>query len=292
MKSQYDTYDLFKATDEHLTRKTFDKPSSGYFYPSEASVVLTDEFGDRKVEGGCMRSSYFRLSDEYEGSPHDARSEWIFMMGNKVEDSLTSYWKEMGLWHANSVKFVDTENHVSGELDVILVEPPDGQLYGVEVKSFYGYHAEKEIMGGYKTSGFPKMGQLLQTLVYLNYWEDKGLPFFRMAYFARDSVKRRTFKIELHHEGDIKYPKVDGVVVRSFTINDILDRYKKLKNHVETNTIPPNDYELQYSDAKIQDYLAKKKVSASGYEKWKKGKQAHLGDWNCNYCNFKNICWS
>lgn len=294
MKSDYDNYDLFGHLDEHITRKQFEKPSSNGFYPSEASVVLTDEHGDKKVEGGCLRASYFRLSKEFEGLPHDARTEWIFMMGKTVEGELINYWKEMGVWKANNVKFFDAENNISGELDTILVEPGTGQMYGVEVKTFYGYHAEKELMGNYKQQGFPKMSQLLQTLVYVNHWESRGLPYFRMAYFGRDSVKRRTFKIELHHEGAIKYPKVDGVVVRSFTMNDVLARFKELKQYMDTKTIPPGDYELQYSDAKIEDYYAKGKISKSAYESWKKGKlgkHEYVGDWNCNYCKYKNVCW-
>jgi hypothetical protein len=294
MKNSYDDYDLFAHLDEHITRQRFERVPSPYFYPSEASVVLTDEHGDRVVEGGCLRASYFRLSQEFQGTPNDARSEWIFMMGKAVEEELVRYWKEMGVWKDNNVKFLDEQNHISGELDAILVEPGTGQMYGVEVKTFYGYHAEKEIMGNFKNDGFPKMGQLLQTLVYLNYWEKRGLPYFRMVYFARDSVKRRTFKVELHHEGDITYPKVDGVVIRSFTMNDVLARYKELKHYIETKTIPPADYELQYSDEKIEDFFKKGKVSKTDYEAFKKGKlkpHENIGDWNCSYCKFKNICW-
>lgn len=294
MKSSYDNYDLFGHLDEHMTRKRIEQPSSGFFYPSEASVKLIDEHGDLKTEGGCLRAAYFRLSDEFKGLPHEPRTEWIFMQGKIIEQALIDKWKEMGVWRDNNVKFVDHDNHISGELDVVLSEPGSGQIYGVEVKTFYGYHAEKEILGNFKNPGFPKMSQLLQTLVYLNYWENRGIPFFRMAYFARDSVKRRSFKIELHHEGNITYPKVDGQVIRSFTINDILARYKDLKHYIDTKTIPPGDYELQYSDAKIEDYFAKGKVSKTDYESWKKGKlkpYENIGDWNCSYCKFKNICW-
>lgn len=294
MKSTYDHYDLFAHTDDHVTRPKFGGQPSKYFYPSEASVKLTDEHGDSVTEGGCLRASYFRLSGEFEGIPHDARTEYIFMQGKSVESDLVSLWKEMGIWVANNIKFIDQNNNISGELDAVLAEPETGQLYGVEVKSFYGYHAEKEIMGNFKKSGFPKMSQLLQTLVYLNYWHDKGLPYFRMVYFARDSVKRRTFKIELHKEGNIIYPKVEGQVIRSFTVNQVLDRYKQLQQYVDSKTIPPNDYELQYSDAKIEDYYKKGKVSKTDYEAYKKGKLAkyeYVGDWNCSYCKFKNVCW-
>ncbi len=289
-----DSYDLFEATDTHLTRPKFNARREQRFYPSEASVQIHDEHGDLVTHGGCLRASYFRLSGEFEGTPHDARSEFIFAQGNFVEDMLVRLWKEMGVWVANSVKFVDYENNISGELDAILAEPPSGQLYGVEVKSFYGYFAERELFGNRSVKAFPKMGQLLQTLIYLNHFEER-LPFFRMAYFARDSVKRRTFKIELHHEGNMKFPVVEGEIVRTFTIEDIMDRYKQLRTHLDTKTVPPNDFELHFADAKIEDYRVKGKVAKTKYEAWKAGRlKSHekIGDWQCNYCRYKETCWS
>lgn len=288
-----DTYDLFQATDLHLTRPKFKAERERRFYPSEASVQVYDSFGDLVTHGGCLRASYFRLSGEFEGTPYDARTEFIFLQGKAVEEMLVALWKEMGVWVDNNVKFVDLENNISGELDAILAEPPSGQLYGVEVKSFYGYFAERELFGNKRVKGFPKMGQLLQTLIYLNHFEDR-LPFFRMVYFGRDSVKRRTFKIELHHEGENKYPKVDGEVVRTFTMKDVLARYKLLQQHVDTKTVPTNDFELQYPDSKIEDYHSKGKVAKTKYEAWKKGKlkkHENIGDWQCSYCRYKETCW-
>lgn len=294
MKTKADSYDLFEHMDRHMVRPRFKAARSAYFYPSEASVVLTDQHGDRKVEGKCLRAAYFRLSGEFEGTPNEARSEYIFMAGSSVENNLVEIWKQMGVWVANSVKFVDEDNHISGELDAILCQPPDGQLYGVEVKSFYGYHAEKEILGNKYQKGFPKMPHLLQTLVYLNYFHDKGLPFFRIVYFDRGGCKRRTFLVELEKEGDIIYPKVEGEVIRSFTVNDILARYRDLKQHIETGNIPPTDFELRYPDAKIEDFYKKGKVAKTKYEKWKKGKLGpyeKIGDWECSYCQYKETCW-
>lgn len=291
--AQYDQYDLFAETDKHITRPKFLEQPSTHFYPSEASVVIHDEHGDKVVHGGCLRASYFRLSGDFEGQPYDARSEYIFMQGKDVETSLIALWKEMGIWVDNNVKFFDEENNISGELDIILCEPPHGQLYGVEVKSFYGYMAEKDIMGNKYQKGFPKMNQLLQTLVYLNHFKDR-LPYFRMAYFARDSVKRRTFKIELEQEGEILYPKVEGDVIRSFSIQDILARYKELSHYLDTQVVPPNDFELQYNDSKIEDFFKKGKIAKTKYQKWqtkKLGPYEQIGDWQCSYCKYKDVCW-
>lgn len=294
MKTQFDHYDLWDHMDQHMVRPKFKATRSRHLYPSEASVKIIDAHGDEKVEGKCMRAAYFRLSGDHEGTPYSARTEYIFMQGNSVESNLVAIWKEMGVWVANSVRFVDHENDVSGELDAVLAEPETGQLYGVEVKSFYGYFAEKEIFGNKSQKGFPKMPHLLQTLVYLNYFKNKGLPYFRIVYFDRGGDKRCTFKIELHREGNITYPKVEGTVIRSFTVNDILARYQELRQYVETNTVPGTDFELRYPDAKVEDFWKKGKVAKTKYEAWKKGKlkaNEKIGDWECNYCNYKDTCW-
>lgn len=294
MKSNYDNYNLFDHTDEHLTRPKFKASRSKHFYPSEASVKVTDEFDDIITYGGCLRAAYFRLNDEFTGAPYEARTEYIFAQGKLIEEYLVNIWKEMGVWVANNIKFMDEENNISGELDVILSEPPNGQLYIGEVKTFYGYHAKKELFGNFKTKGFPKMSQLLQLLIYLNFFKDKGLPYGRLIYFARDSVDRKTFKVELQENGDKTYPKVDGEIVTSFTIQDVIGRYKELQEYLLHNTIPPNDFELQYSDEKIEDFYKKGKVGKTKYTDWKNKKlkkYEYIGDWNCRYCKFKEICW-
>lgn len=292
MKTQYDSYDLFDHVDTHLTRPKFQTEREKRFYPSEASVEYHDEHGDKVIQGGCLRSSYYRLKGGFEGIPHDARTQFIFIQGNMVEDMMIKLWKEMGVWKDNNVKFIDKEHNISGEMDALLIEP-DGTEYGVEVKSFYGYFAEKEIFGNKSTLGKPKLPQLLQTLIYLYNFRDR-LPYFRMVYFGRDSVKRRTFKIELEQEGDIFYPKVDGVVWRSFSMNDIFDRYKRLQEHLDNNVIPDRDYDLHFSDAKIQDFFTKGKVAKTKYEKWQKGRLGQhevIGDWQCSYCKYKDTCY-
>ena len=105
----YDNYDLFAHLDEHVTRTEFRAKTSNRFYPSEASVKIIDSDGDDRILGGCMRQSYFRLSGEFQGTPHNARAEWIFIQGKTVEDFLIEQLKQAGMWHANSIRFTNFE---------------------------------------------------------------------------------------------------------------------------------------------------------------------------------------
>ncbi len=288
-----DHYNLFEHADQFVTREKFTpERDRSHFYPSEASVKYYDEHGDLTVAGTCQRAAYFRIVGGYEKAPFDAYTEWIFKMGNEVEKMLTNTFKEMGIWVDNSVRFYDEENNISGELDVLLREP-NGVIYPAEIKSAYGYFAEKEIFGNKSQEGKPKLGQLLQLLVYLNYFKD-DFSYGRMIYFFRDSTKRKTFKVGLEYEGNIIYPKVDDKVMRSFTINDMLNRYKELGEFVDTKTVPPKDYQLQYPPNQIKDFYAKKKISKTKFANWQNGKlkpYEYVGDWQCNFCRYKKSCF-
>jgi len=199
----------------------------------------------------------------------------------------------IGFKHKSHAELIYEEYNVSGELDVLLAEPPDGTIYIGEVKSGYGYYAGKEIFGTARQEGSPKMDQLLQLLVYL--WKFQAeFPYGRMIYFFRDSTKRRTFKVELQTEGNIQYPVVEGKVIKSFTINDILNRYKELQHYVDNDIIPPKDYELQYPDDKIKDFRKKDKIAKTKFEEWQKGKlkpYEYVGDWQCRYCDYRRECY-
>lgn len=286
-----DHYDLFFAMDEHISRPRFTAQRAKHFYPSEASVEVLDEHGDRVVHGGCLRASFFRLTG-MSSLPEEARMQYIFEQGHHVESIITNLAKEMGIWVANSVKFIDLEHNISGELDLVLKEP-SGQQYGGEVKSFYGYYAKSEIFGNRSKVGMPKMSQLLQTLIYCHVFQDR-LPYFRMIYFARDSVDRKTFKIELAEMDGKLYPQIDGRILTTFTMDDIYERYARLSTAVQMQQAPAADFELQYSAEKINDFHAKGKVSKTAFAKFNAGKlkpDQYIGDWNCRYCKYKNACW-
>jgi hypothetical protein len=288
-------FDFFGFLDEHITRPRFrPEVDASHLYPSEASVKYYDEFGDLTTVGQCMRAAYFRVVGGFERISNSAYSEWIFKMGKDVENIIVAQAKEAGIWVDNNIKFYDKEYNISGEIDCLIAEPPNGVIVPYEIKSFYGYFAHREIFGNKSRAAQPKFDQLCQLLVYLWKFRDQ-FPYGRMAYFARDDIKRKTFKVALHQEGEIFYPVIDGKIFKLFTVNDILARYRQLQDYIDRKEVPPADYELQYSDAMIQDFAKKGKISKSKFEKWQKGKlndYEYLGDWRCGgYCPYRLICY-
>jgi hypothetical protein len=274
-----------------MTQPRFAAPSrGGHFYPSEASVFYEAD-GEQQIAGACLRKSYYRIKHSDQRGQVSARGAHIMAHGSQIEHSLVEIFKQMGIWRANSVRFKDNEYNVSGEIDAVLVEP-DGTEYGAEVKTAYGYMAEKDIIGNTYNVGKPRPSHLLQTLIYCWVFKDR-LPYFRILYMFRDSCARRSFKIELHEEDGVHYPKVDGKVSKAFSVEDILSRYKELQYYLDTDTVPPRDFQLEYTDEKVQRLYDLKKISKSKYEKhFAPRKPEPAGDWNCSYCDFSTFCWS
>lgn len=282
-------YSLIKATDEWMTRSRISLPREPHFYPSEASATWIDQHGIKRVGGACLRRCYYRYTSSAKPDPSTPYSEWIFALGKAVEEILVEQWKQMGIWVANNLKFFDKKRNISGEIDLVLSEP-DGTLFGVEVKSFYGYQATRDLIGNKKVKPAPKTSQLMQTLIYVD--QCKDLEYFKMVYYARDSANRTEFDITLVQDGEHKRPCINGDIDYRFTMDDIYDRYEILMEYVKSNEPPPRDFELVWDAEKVEKRRAIGEVAKTTYEKWKKNpKKNPIGDWQCRYCPFAGECW-
>lgn len=284
------TISLIKMTDEHMTRQKIHLPRQPHYYPSEASVTWIDSTGEKRCAGTCHRATYFRMSNVVPAARTTPYAQWIFALGKAVEEILVEQWKEMGIWVANNVEFYWDKYNIKGEIDCILVEPETNVMYLTEIKSIYGYNASKEVIGNAKQIGKPKTSQMLQTLVYLYRFQDQ-FPYAKMVYYARDSADRTEFDLTLVKEGENKTRvAINGIIDPRFYVENILNRYEVIDQYVQMKQIPPNDYEAEWSEEKVERRFALGEVGKTTYEKWKKGKDT-IGDWQCSYCNFKELCW-
>jgi len=313
-----DDFNLIELTDQFLERdKSMTERRLPHFYPSEARTIC-EETGN--VLGNCLRSAYFRVSGITETDPFNARTYYIFMLGNLVEQFLISRWKEMGMWEESNVPFYDQEYNVSGKIDCFIramfvrrdgvyrMRPRNqSPIIGVEVKSFYGYYATREIMGNQSQAGRPKINQLLQAFYYAERYRHSGVPGFKMAYLARDSVKRREFNVipvvtSVGGEVQRVRPAVDGTIYGNISIEKIRESYRLLDQALRTDTLPLRDYERVYDEATVEAKKLTGDVSESRYTAWKKARKPSdpnvarphkdaIGDWQCSYCNYMQHCW-
>jgi len=286
---------LFDVLDHNITQERIPSFRHPHLYPSEASVIDTDGV----IHGRCLRQVYYRLTNTQKTNPENARAMWIFQMGLLVEAAIIEQCKQAGIWYDDHVKWYNPEFNLSGELDVVIRNPeePD-MLIGVEIKSFYGYYAGAQIMGTRTQPGFPKMDQLLQTFLYVD-WFKEMIQGFKMAYMERGSMDRRDFDIEYQEvdngSGRLIYPIVNGQTFPKFSLNGIYDRYRQAWEHFQQREIPNRDYRLYYSKeemaARIEQGLASQ-VNAKGFKRHPDRLKYRKADWQCSYCGFCNLCWN
>lgn len=303
--TEYQDFSLVLAENEFLCREDDLRITRPGLWPSEASVKYEDEYG-AVVKGQCVRAAWYR-SMNYPTDGCNAGLEMKGELGKRAEAGCVDRWKGMGIWVANNVKFYHHDIVASGELDAVVKHEAPGSAVariGVEVKSFYGYYANKEICGSKRppVPGRPKEDHFLQSLIYKHRYLDI-LDQYRLYYLERGDGHRVEFEVGLEPHGDDFKPfwrQIDGPywahlrtekVYAPYMMNDILDRYHMLIQHVRNKTLPPRDFEEFWSDEQVEIAWKRGELGKTAYDKWKKNPQSHrLGHWRCGYCRFGETC--
>lgn len=327
-------FNLWQFLDNHITQEdAIPDIRLANLYPSEASVEYTDAHGDKVVLGSCQRQTWLRVKtmeatatargkefslqnidgDTIPIKPNkfNAKTMWIFGAGNKFEDMVKEKMTAAGVMACSHKRFfrpIRYGYNLSGELDAIGRDPINDEVFGIEIKSAYGYMAETEIIGnkGMRSAGLkgkPKPQNVLQAAIYDSVWPE--LPYFKLMYILRDSVLKAEFDISVDQTTQQIF--IDGEPIKEYNMNDVFARYEGLALNLHNNTFPGRDYQLVYSNAKMNKMVKTGKLSKTNKDKWTKywdreetikatGKgrklmRPKLGDWQCSYCNYKNLCY-
>lgn len=265
-------------------------------YPSQARAVGPDG----EVHGTCLRSAYWSKTGEPVTNEVSDNVMLMAHMGNKIEDGLIDICKNMGMWVANSVKWYNEKENVSGEIDVILdledTETKEIIRVNVECKSCSGYYINKEVFGysqgrGSKKvyiPGRPKVKHLMQSALYADVTREKGHAGTLVIYFSRDESRMTQFLVTVDDDGVIY---IDGRREMRFTIRDCYESYRELQKHLDAGELPPRDYKPVYTDAEVGDLYGMKKISKTAYNNHLEKKKEYR-DSECEYCKFRDTCLS
>jgi hypothetical protein len=154
-------------------------------------------------------------------------------------------------------------------------------------------------------------------MLYLQeFWKD-GIRLWKIVYAARDKGPDTSFDITLADINGKRVAVVNGKPYTEFTLEAIYGRYLELKKYLDSNTLPPRDYVPEYdadflltgsvSTAKGStnertvalhhiwqeklDYRASKPRGKKTKEEIYRDAMADAkGDWQCNYCSFRDKC--
>jgi hypothetical protein len=250
---------------------------------------MKNEYDEEMAVGKCMRASYWAHRSVKPTNPMNARGRRITSIGKLMEQWEVERYKEMGIWRGNNVKFIDPENNLSGEVDAFVWDKSRKEIVGVEIKTGYGYQFQTQVIGKPGRKGKPKLDHLMQVMIYMNFFKEV-VKIFKMVYIDRGNASRAEFNITLdHHTGGAL---VDGrPFATDITLPAILHRYNGLQEHVNEGTVPRRDYQLQYTDERIQFLYDSNRLTKAETKEFEKSQKISIGDWQCSYCDYKDYCW-
>ena len=168
-------WSFIKHITDYLARPNLGNKKPPTQWPSEATALKENEYGEIEVIGKCRRAAFFRLlldsfafSDKYSAYKtlvdkirQDAIEvepylRWIWSQGELYEQHCTNLAKSSGVFIAEQTIVYVPEHNVSGKIDIIVINPATGKYRIVEIKSVYGYGANNVI----GSPGERKKGQL------------------------------------------------------------------------------------------------------------------------------------
>lgn len=323
---------------QHISKPKLGEQKSPTQWPSEATAVIKNQYNEDEVVGKCRRQAFFRLMlDCYSfdkskygfyqsmvesinslSIPTDPYLRWIWKAGEMYEEMQIDLAKRSGVYVADQVAIYVPSHNVSGKIDLVVVNPETSKLKALEFKSVYGFNANSVLgtPGDRKKGemGVPKESHLMQIAIY-DFWyasNDDRFESSSLIYGARDTGRYAEYSIytdenpetKLHH---ISYeglsPYTTDRVVTPITMENVFDNYRYVSSCVDGGIVPPRDFDIQYSDEKIEKLYQRGelgKTDSAQHEKRKSQieegktklvKRVEKGDWQCRFCNYKNICY-
>lgn len=280
-------------------------------WPSEASATYVDDDGNEVTVGKCRRAMFFRyLTDSYkffdkykmwrplverlhkEAKPVDRYMLWIWAAGEQAEEYLIEQAKKSGVYVEEQVPVYVKSHRVSGKKDIEVYNPESGKLSIVEAKSVYGFGANTvlgtESQRRRGSMGTPRDSNLMQIAIY-HWWtasEDDAYEDSRLVYIARDTGRyaeylvRTVEELPEEEEGEstihIEYrpwhPYKGAWKRVKFTINQILNSYMATQLAVDAGRIPPRDFDLSWSEERLERAYKAGELGKTHAQKYEKAK--------------------
>ena len=279
---------LENLIDSVIRRERLEEKRPVHLWAHDASVESPDG-----VVGTCARAVYYRLKGYPNSNEKGSALATRIWLGNMLADAYEKVFMRAGILEGREVRTYYPEGRVSGSMDFVI--RLDGELVGVELKAYYGSAAKAQIEG-LRGPPSPRVDDLLQVFVYLLAEADR-IKLFKLLYQNMAEGKRVIFDVALTSDEDpaLMFGMEDGTLKRVDYIrrSSLLRRMNYVLDHFYKDIKPKRDYELYYSDAKIEELFKEGKLSKTKYNAFKKNPGKNRpGDFYCSYCRYKNTCWS
>lgn len=281
------------------------------FYPSSVSIEYTLEDGRTKRVGSCLRQQFYYIAGVPETNASRVEDRVKAAYGNWIHDGLADLLKTSGIYIASEKRLYrpyDEETElppVSGRCDIVVQDPTNGLPVIVEIKSGNdsSWYFKKEVLVGGSKEGEearPKEDHVAQLLLYLDFYGQFGVEKGILLYAGRATGLFKQYIVRMTEDGSA-FVQSDEIseVWHHVNIHSVNKRWNTLLLHIQQNSLPPRDYEYQYSNETIVDMYENgelnKTDTATVKRKLKKGdldgELLKKGDWQCSWCNFRDLCY-
>lgn len=271
---------------------------------------------DNTPVGTCIRSAYMGIKQYPPSNPMGIYVRMTTEAGKLWESWLINQYKEMGIYISHSAKLYDETNNMSGEIDIVHMNPLTDEIEITECKQYNGsnFYAQMSLVGSKTQRPTPKDSHLLQCFDYLIMCRNTGhnIKYNNLLYIDRSCGSYQNnfqFRISLFTNVNnqvnplVEYfdseGNVQSYIDTRITEKAVLEKNSMLETFLENDLLPPRDYELSYTKDKIDLLFKMKHISAAKYNKWKEDPVKNkIGDWNCTYCPYGpdlkgfSTCWS
>jgi hypothetical protein len=312
--------ELSKRLRNALSAPSFTSTRRSHFFHPSAVSVETNENGYRQVVGSCLREQFYRIKDETPTNTTEPDYIISALLGDKVSELIVNlidtHGFKMGLQRlAVEHSFFDPRINVSGRTDIIAWDFNANEPVGIEIKSVGQYKASLTIDS-------PDDCHVMQSILYLDYYRNFMPPSQKIPkkwyiwYVSRTenwSIKGKKhgssmtmlwdYYITLDNNGiPTVHTPTSSKERPDLCVKNIHERFAKLAGYLDSNTLPPRDFDIKYSEEKIATLHRLDKISRKmdreKIEKWiKKGAppdklNLDLGDFECKTCAWKDKCWN
>lgn len=287
-------------------------------HPSAASQIFDDGHGEKKVIGGCLRAQYYRIKGFEQSGERVLDYEVAADMGDAYHELVVRWFRQHGFGMGLQVldaetSLYDVATRMSGRKDLLCWDYTINEPVGIEIKSVGDFKAGMVI-------DKPAVDHVMQSGIYLDYMQ-RNVPigqaaprYWYVLYIARSEnwkCKKKAHQspfnliwdFKIHLQGTkVVTAGISDLYLDQVDVSKIRDRYHELNQYVDSDQLPPRDYELSFSEEKIT-YLYK-----TGQLAYKKDKDAvkswlengaapgtldlTLGDFECRFCEYANTCWN
>ena len=241
----------------------------------------------------CGRQLFYKKTGVEASNPPEAGALWKMAAGdalhtmiigfirdaidpNVVEEEPVTWSQSQGPVYDLPEEYVRDEELkkysewlVSGRIDAVFHQ--DGKKKGAEIKTSFGMGIKMV-----QQKGEPKDDHLSQAVFYLTLTDLEEIWLF---YFGRDNGYRTVFRVYM--EGEVAvYDQGYGPKRVPMHMQTIvaLNRLRTLELQISNGEMPPRDFQVAIKHGEIKDQCVA-------------GKVPYKSDWQCRYCDFKDLCW-